>query len=316
MSKLSGVFEDFNDASTFIPEVVQLVLRMKGRQQYDIDLIKDATTTVRGNGFAGDEESYIEDSIQIILNFGRECRLLTAERDGLRTESDGFLRQATEAATLADLSCPKDQVIPSLVQIATNLSTQVKSAQTASNNMVAGHAEEVRRLKLAVEDEQKTTSDCRGETLRLKAEIKSLEEEAQKRVKAVPKPNGEIEELQRALEEERSKVRHLERQKSCSEQVAELEDTIKGLKDTAAAGEEEVLKLKENIQSQMDAADGHEESESQLKRTIKEHEKHVAEASEQVGDLKKLLQVEQTSMLNSNSISAGIGLITEQLARA
>lgn len=247
MSKLSGVFEDFNDASAFIPEVVQQVLRMKGRQQYDIDLIKDATTTLRENGFTGDEESYIEDSIQIILNLGRERRLLTTERDGLRTERDGFLRQATEAATLADLSCPKDQVIPSLVQIATNLSTQVKSTQDVSNNMVAGHAEEVRRLKLAVEDEQKTTSDCRGQTLRLKAEIKSLEEEAQKRVEAVPKPNGEIEELQRALEDERTKARYLEGKEYSGEKFAELEETIKSLRDTVAAYEEEVSKLKETI---------------------------------------------------------------------
>ena len=150
---------------------------MKGRQQYDIDIIQDATTTLRKNGFAGDGESHIEDSMQIILEPGRERRLLTAERDGLRIERDGFFPQATEAAALANLSCPKDQVIPSLVQIATNLSTQVKNAQNASNNMVADHAEEVRLLKLAVEDEKKTASDCRSETHRPKAEIKGLEQE-------------------------------------------------------------------------------------------------------------------------------------------
>jgi len=177
MNKISGVFEGFSDASTFIPEVVQQVLRMKGRQQYDIDIIKDATTTLRKNGFAGDGESHIEDSMQIILEPGRERRLLTAERDGLRIERDGFFPQATEAAALANFSCPKDQVIPSLVQIATNLSTQVKNAQNASNNMVADHAEEVRLLKLAVEDEKKTASDCRSETHRPKAEMKGLEEE-------------------------------------------------------------------------------------------------------------------------------------------
>ncbi|KAK0118527.1 hypothetical protein ONS95_007417 [Cadophora gregata] len=146
------------EASTFIPNLVQELRNMKRCQNYAKRTTKDVIGVLHWLSNAVEAEICIEASAQILLDLSNDRQLLKREHAGL-------LRQVTDAVTVADLECSQDQVIPNLVRMAADLNGRPRKAEIVSNKMVNDHAEEVRSLKGQVDDEKKTASDNGSEAL-------------------------------------------------------------------------------------------------------------------------------------------------------